>query len=144
MDPVACGYGDLTVIRDVSLSVYADEIPAALGRNGAGKATTLRAVSGLEKVQSDRVCPAGTDLTRLSSSRRVRSGIAYVQEGKRIFHRLSVEENLLVGDGYSDEGERRWKVPSGTSTRCSRFWRTRGRCRPRRGLQSTIRLVLTA
>jgi branched-chain amino acid transport system ATP-binding protein len=94
------GYGDLRVVWDVSFSVGPGRITALLGRNGAGKTTTLRAVAGLNRVSAGSVRYRGADITRLPAHRRVRQGIGFVQEGKRIFHRRTVEENLLIG-GYS-------------------------------------------
>jgi branched-chain amino acid transport system ATP-binding protein len=94
------GYGDLRVVWDVSFSVAPGRITALLGRNGAGKTTTLRAVAGLNRVSAGSVRYRDADITRLPAHRRVRQGIGFVQEGKRIFHRRTVEENLLIG-GYS-------------------------------------------
>ncbi|GLY65429.1 ABC transporter ATP-binding protein [Amycolatopsis taiwanensis] len=96
---LATGYGDLRVVWDVSVEVRAGEVTALLGRNGAGKTSTLRAVSGLNKISHGTVELAGEDVSRLAPHVRVRRGMAYVQEGKRVFHRLTVEQNLLLG-GY--------------------------------------------
>jgi len=97
---LATGYGDLRVVWDVSLDVRSGAITALLGRNGAGKTTTLRAVAGLNKAMGGSVLLAGADITGQPVHRRVRGGLAFVQEGKRIFHRRTVEENLLLG-GFS-------------------------------------------
>jgi branched-chain amino acid transport system ATP-binding protein len=94
------GYGDLRVVWDVSFSVAPGRVTALLGRNGAGKTSTLRAVAGLNRVSAGSVRYRGADITRLPAHRRVRQGIGFVQEGKRIFHRRTVQENLLIG-GYS-------------------------------------------
>ncbi|GAA2373116.1 ABC transporter ATP-binding protein [Dactylosporangium salmoneum] len=94
---VACGYGDLRVVTDATLEVEAGSVTALLGRNGAGKTTTLRAVAGLNKITSGAATLDGTDLGPLPAYRRARAGIAYVQEGKRIFRSRTVEENLLLG-----------------------------------------------
>lgn len=94
------GYGDLIVVRDLSFDVFPGELTVLLGRNGAGKTTTLRALSGLNPLLSGTVRLEGTELGRVQAGARVKMGISYVQEGKRIFHRLSVEQNLLMG-GYS-------------------------------------------
>jgi len=100
VDGLAAGYGDLQVLWDVALGVRAGEITVLLGRNGAGKTTTLRAVAGLSRASAGSVVMAGNDITRLSADARVRRGIAMVQEGKRIFRRRTVHENLLLG-GYT-------------------------------------------
>ncbi|MDG3010123.1 ABC transporter ATP-binding protein [Rhodococcus sp. D2-41] len=97
---LATGYGDLRVVWDVSLQVHAGTVTALLGRNGAGKTSTLRAISGLNKVAAGSVELAGQDISAMAAHRRVRAGMAYVQEGKRVFHRQSVEQNLLLG-GYT-------------------------------------------
>jgi branched-chain amino acid transport system ATP-binding protein len=94
------GYGDLRVVWDVSFTVTPGRVTTLLGRNGAGKTTTLRALAGLNRVSAGSVHYRSADITRLPAHRRVRQGIAFVQEGKRIFHRRTVQENLLIG-GYS-------------------------------------------
>jgi branched-chain amino acid transport system ATP-binding protein len=93
------GYGDLTVVRDVSLTVRAGEITVLLGRNGAGKTTTLRAITGLNKVSAGTVSYLGEPLTD-APHKRVARGISYVQEGKKVFRELTIEQNLLLG-GFS-------------------------------------------
>jgi branched-chain amino acid transport system ATP-binding protein len=97
---LAAGYGDLRVVWDVSLAVRPGRITALLGRNGAGKTTTLRAISGLNRAMAGEILFNGEPVGGLPAHRRVRLGIAFVQEGKRIFRRRTVEENLLLG-GYA-------------------------------------------
>jgi branched-chain amino acid transport system ATP-binding protein len=97
---LATGYGDIRVVWDVSFSVQQGKITALLGRNGAGKTTTLRAIAGLNRTSSGSILFRGEDIRRVPTHRRVRQGIAFVQEGKRIFHRRTVQENLLLG-GYT-------------------------------------------
>jgi len=93
------GYSDLTVVRDVSLTVRSGEITVLLGRNGAGKTTTLRAITGLNKVSGGTVSYLGEPLTD-APHKRVARGISYVQEGKKVFRELTIEQNLLLG-GFS-------------------------------------------
>lgn len=93
------GYGDLTVVRDVSLTVRAGEITVLLGRNGAGKTTTLRAITGLNRVTGGSVSYLGETLTD-APHKRVARGISYVQEGKKVFRELTIEQNLILG-GFS-------------------------------------------
>lgn len=100
VDGLAAGYGDLKVVWEASLQVRQGAITALLGRNGAGKTTTLRAISGLGKVMSGSIALDGEDISRVAAHKRVRRGMAYVQEGKRVFHRQTVEQNLMLG-GYS-------------------------------------------
>jgi branched-chain amino acid transport system ATP-binding protein len=96
---IAAGYGDLRAVWDVSLRVWPGQLTVLLGRNGAGKTTTLRAVSGLNRAQSGTIEFRGEDITRVPAHQRVRRGMAYVQEGKRVFRRQTVEQNLILG-GY--------------------------------------------
>ncbi len=103
---LATGYGDLEVVHEVGFSVRPGELTAILGRNGAGKTSTLRAVAGLNRVFRGTVEFDGADITRMSAHERVRRGLAYVQEGKRVFHDLSVEQNLLLG-GFATRRRRR-------------------------------------
>jgi branched-chain amino acid transport system ATP-binding protein len=100
VDGLATGYGDLRVVWDVSFEVFPGQITAILGRNGAGKTTTLRAISGLNKIAAGTVEFAGRDVSKLPTHARIRAGMAYVQEGKRVFHRQTVEQNLVLG-GYT-------------------------------------------
>lgn len=82
---------------DVSLTVRPGEVVALLGANGAGKTTTLRAVSGLHTPDSGRVTYRGRDLTGKPAHEVARAGIAHVPEGRRLFSRMTVRENLEVG-----------------------------------------------
>ncbi|MFD4422916.1 ABC transporter ATP-binding protein [Agromyces sp. NPDC058484] len=100
------GYGDLKVVRDVSLTVRRGEITVLLGRNGAGKTTTLRAITGLNRTTGGDVVYRGAALTDAPPHRRVAEGMSYVQEGKRVFHELTIEQNLLLG-GYSTKKSKR-------------------------------------
>ncbi len=97
---LATGYGDIRVVWDVSLSVFTGKLTAVLGRNGAGKTTALRAIAGLNKVGKGSIVYKGSDVSHLPAHRRVGMGMALVQDGKRVFHRLTVQENLLLG-GYT-------------------------------------------
>lgn len=94
---LATGYGDLRAVFDVSLDVMPGSVTAVLGRNGAGKTTTLRAVAGLNPTSSGSILLEGEPLGSVPAHARARRGIAYVQEGKRIFRNRTVEENLLLG-----------------------------------------------
>jgi branched-chain amino acid transport system ATP-binding protein len=97
---IASGYGDIQVLRQVSVEVWPGRISVLLGSNGAGKTTTLRAVAGLNRVTAGSVRLLGQDVTALPAPERVRMGLGFVMEGKRLFHRRTVEENLLLG-GYA-------------------------------------------
>jgi branched-chain amino acid transport system ATP-binding protein len=90
------GYGDVTVLHDVSLSIAPGEVMALLGANGAGKSTLLRTISGLIKPASGRVHLKGRDVTTMSPSRRAGIGLCEIPEGRGIFASLSVRENLTL------------------------------------------------
>lgn len=97
VDCVRAGYGDVVAVRDVTLQVERAEVVAVLGRNGAGKTTLLRAVSGLTTTTAGSVSVEGADVTSLPAYERVARGVAFVQEGKRVFRARTVEENLVLG-----------------------------------------------
>jgi branched-chain amino acid transport system ATP-binding protein len=90
-------YGDVQVLRGVSLSVNAGEIVTLVGSNGAGKSTTLRNISRLLRPRSGTIAFDGHDLTRLSSHEVVELGVVQVPEGRRVFPEMTVLENLRMG-----------------------------------------------
>ena len=90
-------YGKRRALEGVSLSVDRGEIVTLLGANGAGKSTTLRAISGLVRPTRGRIVYDGRDITRWSADAIVAAGIAHVPEGRDVFPEFSVLENLLVG-----------------------------------------------
>lgn len=94
------GYGDLKVVRDATFSVRQGEITVLLGRNGAGKTTTLRGITGLNKVTGGTLKYLARTFAGISAPKRVGMGLSYVQEGKKVFQDLTVEQNLLLG-GFS-------------------------------------------
>ncbi|GAA2372117.1 ABC transporter ATP-binding protein [Dactylosporangium salmoneum] len=94
---VRFGYGDLTAVWDVSLTVPRETTVALVGRNGAGKTTLLSGVAGLLRCQSGSVLLEGDDISKLPAHTRARRGLSFVQEGKRILRELTVRENLVLG-----------------------------------------------
>ncbi len=94
---VSAGYGSFRVLWDVSLEVKAGEAVAVVGPNGAGKTTLLRVISGLNPVISGDLLLEGTSLLGIPPHQFVAKGIAHVPENRRLFPRLSVEENLKMG-----------------------------------------------
>ena len=90
-------YGDVQVLRDVSLIVNAGEIVTLVGSNGAGKSTTLRNISRLLRPRSGTLVFDGHDLTKLSSHEVVELGVIQVPEGRRVFPEMTVLENLRMG-----------------------------------------------
>lgn len=90
-------YGAIKAVQGVSFDLNEGEIVALIGSNGAGKSTILRTISGLEKAKSGSIQFLGTELTRLKPHQIAAQGIAHVPEGRRIFARLTVRENLNMG-----------------------------------------------
>ncbi|MGK5027655.1 urea ABC transporter ATP-binding subunit UrtE [Janthinobacterium sp. RB2R34] len=90
-------YGSSHTLRGVSLTAKKGECLALLGRNGVGKTTLLKCLMGVLPVAQGKVVFNGRDITRLSPHARARLGLAYVPQGRDIFARLTVEENLLMG-----------------------------------------------
>ncbi len=90
-------YGDVQVLRNLSLSVAAGEVLCMLGRNGAGKTTTLKAIMGLVRLRSGSIRLDGVELTRLPAHEIPKQAIAYVPQGRRLFAELTVAENLEIG-----------------------------------------------
>jgi len=94
---VRAGYGAIEVLKDVSLHVNAGEIVTLIGSNGAGKTTTLMCVCGVLRARAGRILFDGSDLAGMPAHEIVRLGLAQSPEGRKIFPRLSVLENLEMG-----------------------------------------------
>ena len=90
-------YGSINALHGVSLNVPDKAIVTLIGANGAGKSTTLRAISGLIKTRSGTVRYAGEDITNLPAHKIVAKGLCHVPEGRMVFSNLTVEENLRMG-----------------------------------------------
>jgi branched-chain amino acid transport system ATP-binding protein len=101
-------YGQAHILADVSLQVNAGEVVVLLGRNGAGKSTTLKSIIGLVRPQSGEVVFAGMRIERLAPYRIARMGLGYVPEERRIFTDLTVLENLEVGRQPPRAGAPTW------------------------------------
>lgn len=101
-------YGAISAVRGVSFSAAAGEIVTIVGANGAGKTTVLNALCGLRTIGGGAIVLDGEDITALPPHERVRRGISQVPEGRRLFGRMTVAENLEIG-GYtrSDRAEKR-------------------------------------
>ena len=97
LERVTAGYGRTTCLKGISLDVRAGEIVALLGANGAGKTTTLMAISGLVRIWDGHATFQGARLDGFSPERIAALGIGHVPEGRRIFPRLTVLENLELG-----------------------------------------------
>ena len=90
-------YGGSHILRSVSLQARAGEVTVVLGRNGVGKTTLMKCLMGVLPVRAGRIAFEGRDLTPLGPHRRVRAGMGYVPQGREIFGRLTVAENLRMG-----------------------------------------------
>jgi len=105
---VRVAYGDLVAVWEVSLQLHAGSITAIVGRNGAGKTTLVHGLCGLLPIRSGTVTLDGRDVTAMPAWGRVSRGLTIVQEGKRVFRELTVQENLVLGlrGGGVKRGER--------------------------------------
>ncbi len=90
-------YGGSHTLQDISFEVVPGTCTAVLGRNGVGKSTLLKTLMGVERVRSGRIVFDGQDITYAPPHARARLGLGYVPQGREIFARLTVEENLLTG-----------------------------------------------
>jgi branched-chain amino acid transport system ATP-binding protein len=97
VDGICVSYGDITALTDVTLNVAQGEIVALLGANGAGKSTTLKAIMGMVKLRGGKIMLDGRDVTGQPAHTAARRGVALVPEGRRIFKKMTVRENLEVG-----------------------------------------------
>ena len=98
-------YGSSHTLRDVSFAVSRGECVALLGRNGVGKSTLLKCLMGVLPVSSGSISIEGQEITGLAPFARVRLGLGYVPQGREIFPRLTVEENLLMGLASKSRGQ---------------------------------------
>lgn len=90
-------YGAIEAVKGVSFYLEKGEIVALIGSNGAGKSTILRTISGLEHAKSGSIVFEGKDLTKMKAHNIVAEGISHVPEGRHVFPKLSVRQNLLMG-----------------------------------------------
>ncbi|WP_234041334.1 ABC transporter ATP-binding protein [Advenella mandrilli] len=101
-------YGPIQALKDVSLHINPGEIISLIGANGAGKSTLLMTIFGAPKAKSGEIIYKGQNLTKLEAYQIASKGIAQVPEGRRIFPKMTVEENIMIGalpigDKYMDE-----------------------------------------
>lgn len=103
IDRLSVSYGGVRALSDVEMHVEEGEVVALLGANGAGKSSLLRAISGLVRTSSGQISFCGTPLAGYAPAAIARMGIGHVPEGRRVFARMSVRENLALGawDGKS-------------------------------------------
>jgi len=96
------GYGGKPVLQGIDLGVSRGEIVAVIGRNGVGKSTLMKTLIGLVESMAGTIRFGSTELTGLTPFRRARLGIGYVPQGRDVFPRMSVRENLQVGESMRD------------------------------------------
>lgn len=101
-------YGQAHILRDVTLRLEKGECVALLGRNGAGKSTTMKAIIGIVKASSGDIFYQGQDLKPLKNYRRARLGLGYVPEERRVFKSLTVLEHLATGEQPPRKGLKPW------------------------------------
>ena len=105
-------YGESHILRDVDLSVAPGEMVCLIGRNGVGKTTLLKTIMGLLAPRSGEIYLDGRAITRVTTDRRAKSGIAYVPQGREVIPRLTVAENLILGMEARPAGRKKQdKIP---------------------------------
>jgi urea transport system ATP-binding protein len=97
-------YGGSHILRDVSLEAKPGEVTVILGRNGVGKTTLLKSLMGLVPIKAGSIAFEGRDIHKLTPYERARAGIGFVPQGREIFARLTVEDNLRMGLAYKPAG----------------------------------------
>jgi branched-chain amino acid transport system ATP-binding protein len=105
VDAVDTFYGRVHALHAVSLNIEEGEIVSLIGSNGAGKTTTLRTISGLTPATRGKIRLRGRDITRLPANQIVGLGISHVPEGRRIFSRMTVRDNLFLGAYRRRDGD---------------------------------------
>jgi branched-chain amino acid transport system ATP-binding protein len=105
------GYDKVNVLHDVSIDAEPGKITCILGANGAGKSTLIRAILGLNPARQGQILWDGKDISQEKTHRIVASGIACIPEGRKVFPRMTVQENLTLGAYLvSDPGQRRQRI----------------------------------
>lgn len=97
IEKVNAGYGDVTVLWDINIALDAGKTLAIVGSNGAGKSTIMRTLCGLVSPSAGSITFDGKNISKMAPHDIVKLGIVYVPEGRRLFNKLSVMDNLLVG-----------------------------------------------
>jgi branched-chain amino acid transport system ATP-binding protein len=105
IDDLRAAYGDIEVLKGITLEIRTSEIVCLLGANGAGKSTLLKVLSGVLRPSHGKVWFKGQDITRYSPQEILRMGLSHVPEGRQIFARMTVMQNLLLG-GYARKSKK--------------------------------------
>ncbi len=104
---VTAGYGSSPILQGIDLSIRRGEIVAVIGRNGVGKTTMMRSIIGQLPVWSGSIRLHGKEIGKLPPEQRAQRGIGYIPQGREVFPRLTVEENLAVGEMINGNGGRK-------------------------------------
>lgn len=123
LQKLSVNYGGIQALSEVSLEVYPGEVVCLIGANGAGKSTTLRAISRVVRARSGSIIYDGKDISTVEASQVVRSGIAQSPEGRQVLTRQSVKDNLEMGAFIRSDGE----IASDIERQFERFPRLRER-----------------
>lgn len=114
---VVCRYGNVMALNDISLKVEQGELVTIIGANGAGKSTTLKAISGLLNPAEGSIHFMGEDISKASAQQIIAMGISHCPEGRRVFPQMTVHENLEIGgyirkdrSGVADDIERMYEM----------------------------------
>ncbi|AAV44829.1 branched-chain amino acid ABC transporter ATP-binding protein (plasmid) [Haloarcula marismortui ATCC 43049] len=105
LDEVSAAYDTTPILRDVDLSVEEEEIVGVMGKNGVGKTTLLKTVMGLLEPSEGTISYDGTDVTHASADERARAGIGYIPQGRDVFPKLTVEQNIKMGETIRSESD---------------------------------------
>jgi branched-chain amino acid transport system ATP-binding protein len=111
LENVTSGYDGIPINRTVNLEVAEGQVVAIVGRNGVGKSTLARTIAGLLRPSAGRIFFAGNDVTFLDARRRALAGMGYVPQGREVFARLTVEENLSLGTSIGAQAQRASPMP---------------------------------
>jgi branched-chain amino acid transport system ATP-binding protein len=110
VEHINCAYDNVPVIFDISFEVKEKELVSIVGANGAGKSTIMKSIAGLIHPKSGKIIFQGQDISRFPANKTLRKGISYIPEGRRLFAKLTVGENLELGayiENNRDEIEKR-------------------------------------
>jgi len=101
LDSVTAAYDSTPILRDVDLAVEAGEIVGVMGKNGVGKTTLMKTVMGLLEPSAGTITYDGEDVTAASADERARTGIGYIPQGRDVFPKLTVEQNIRMGESIN-------------------------------------------
>jgi urea transport system ATP-binding protein len=104
---ITTGYGSTPILRGIDLTVQPQEIVAVIGRNGVGKTTMMRSLIGQLRIWDGSIKLNGREIARLPPERRAQTGIGYIPQGREVFPRMTVEENLSIGEMINAANDRK-------------------------------------